>query len=225
MKLLFAALAIIIAIIVAPMFMSPSPDNHVGKPVEGLPWQIDVLPDGNSRVFGLTTGKSTLNDARARFGDDGEIAIVAAPDEAGSLELYYRDVTLGAVTAKVIVTAAIAPDILATMRQRTTRTQYMNSNTKKSGLASQDVAIAYAAPIRAIAVIPVINLDEAMIVQRFGAPAERVRASEHTEHFLYPDRGLDVVLDTEGKELLQYVAPRDFARLREPLLTPQGAKQ
>jgi hypothetical protein len=225
MKLLFAALAIIIAIIVAPMFMSPSPDNRVGKPVEGLPWQIDVLPDGNSRVFGLTTGNSTLNDARARFGDDGEIAIVAAPDEAGSLELYYRDVMLGAVTGKVIVTAAITPDVLAAMRQRTTRTQYMNSNTKKSELASQDVAIAYAAPIRAIAVIPVINLDEAMIVQRFGVPAERVRASEHTEHFLYPDRGLDVVLDTEGKELLQYVAPRDFARLREPLLTPQGAKQ
>jgi hypothetical protein len=37
------------------------------------------------------------------------------------------------------------------------------------------------------------------------------------EHFLYPAKGLDLILDRKGKEVLQYVAPRDFARLREPL--------
>ena len=35
---------------------------------------------------------------------------------------------------------------------------------------------------------------------------------------LYPKQGLDVVVDKDGKELLQYVAPQQFARLREPLL-------
>jgi hypothetical protein len=30
--------------------------------------------------------------------------------------------------------------------------------------------------------------------------------------------GLDVVVDKDGKELLQYVAPQQFARLREPLV-------
>ena len=73
------------------------------------------------------------------------------------------------------------------------------------------------APIRSIAFIPSTNLDEATILQRFGAPAERLRGGEHIEHFLYPARGLDVVLDAKGKELPQYVAPRDFARLRQPL--------
>jgi hypothetical protein len=54
-------------------------------------------------------------------------------------------------------------------------------------------------------------------VQRFGAPAERIRQGETLEHFLYPARGLDIVLDSKGKEVLQYVAPADFARLRAPL--------
>jgi len=63
-----------------------------------------------------------------------------------------------------------------------------------------------------------------MIVQRFGQPAERVRTAENIEHLLYPDKGLDVVLDSDAKELLQYVAPREFARLREPLKAI-GAKQ
>ena len=43
-------------------------------------------------------------------------------------------------------------------------------------------------------------------------------------HLLYPDKGLDVVVDGNGKELLQYVAPRDFAELREPLNKLEGQK-
>lgn len=223
MKLFFAILAVIIAILVAPMVLSPSPDNQSGKPVTGLPWQIETLPDGRSRLFDLTLGTSTMTDARARFGD-GEMALVAAPGEADTLELYFNDVTLGVVTGKLVATANVAADVMVAMRQRATKTEYMKSNTKKSVLADEDVPAAFAAPIRAISFIPSINLDEAMIVQRFGQPAERIRSSETAEHFLYPDRGLDLVLDTKGKELLQYVAPRDFAHLREPLSTMGGNK-
>jgi hypothetical protein len=223
MKLFFAVLAIIIVIVFAPMLLSPSPDIRAGKPVEGLPWQVETTSDGNSRVFGLTVGASTMSDAHTRFGE-GEMAIVAAPGEPDSLELYFNDVTLGVVTGKLIVTADIAADVLATLRQHAGMTKYMASSAKKSELADQDMPAARAAPIRALSFIPAINLDEAMVVQRFGQPAERIRTSDHTEHFLYPERGLDVILDSEGKELLQYVAPRNFARLREPL-TVQGAKQ
>jgi hypothetical protein len=219
MKLFFAILAVIIAILVAPMVLSPTPDNQSGKPVTGLPWQIEALPDGRSRMFDLTLGTSTMSDARARFGD-GEMALVAAPGEAELLELYFNDVTLGVVTGKLVATANVATDVMTAMRQRATKTEYMKSSTKKSALADEDIPVAFAAPIRAVSFIPSINLDEAMIIQRFGQPAERIRTSEKVEHFLYPDRGLDVVFDTDGKELLQYVAPRDFAHLREPLTKP-----
>jgi hypothetical protein len=215
-KLLYAALAIMIAIIAAPMLMSPPPDTGTGKPVTGLPWQIEVLPDGSSRISGLTMGKSTMSDAHARFGE-GELALVAAPGETETLELYFSDVTLGVVTGKLIATAEIPADTLAAMRKRATKTEYMESSTKKSQLADQDLPAAFAAPIRAIAFVPAINLDETMIIQRFGQPAERIRTSEQAEHFLYPDRGLDVTLDSKNKELLQYVAPRNFVGLHEPL--------
>jgi hypothetical protein len=72
--------------------------------------------------------------------------------------------------------------------------------------------------VKAVSVIPTVNLDEATIVQRFGQPGERIQVSEKRVHLLYPEKGLDVVVDGDGKELLQYVAPRDFALLREPLL-------
>jgi len=221
MKLFFAVLAVIIAILFAPMLLSPSPDNQTGNPVTGLPWQIEKLPDGQTRVFELTVGTSTLTDARRRFGE-GELALVAAPGEPESLELYLDTVTAGAVTGKMIVTAELSGDTIAAMRQRATKTEYMKSSTKKSALADEDLPAAWSAPIRGMAFIPSINLDEEMIIQRFGQPAERLRTAEKTEHFLYPDRGLDVVLDADAKELLQYVAPREFARLREPLKAMEG---
>ncbi|MBI4998570.1 MAG: hypothetical protein HZC22_17080 [Rhodocyclales bacterium] len=223
MKIFFAVLALIIAILLAPMVLSPAPDNRAGKPVTGLPWQIEVLADGHSRVFELTVGASTLADARSRFGE-GELALVAAPGEAESLELYFDTVTAGVVTGKMIVTAGLSADTIAAMRQRATKTEYMKSSTKKSALADEDLPAAWAAPIRGLAFVPTINLDEDMIIQRFGQPAERVRTAEKTEHLLYPDRGLDVVLDADAKELLQYVVPREFAGLREPLKA-MGAKQ
>lgn len=223
MKIFFAILALIVVLLFVPMLLSPVPDNQKGEAVTGLPWQIEVLPDGASRVFQLSLGQSTLADARARFGE-GEMALVAAPGEAETLEYYFDTVTAGAVTGKMIVTADLATEILTAMRQRATKTEYMQSNAKKSVLAEADQPAALAAPIRALAFVPSINLDEAMITQRFGPPAERIKSGDNLEHLLYPDRGLEIRLDSEAKEVLQYVAPRDFARLREPLKA-KGEKQ
>ena len=55
------------------------------------------------------------------------------------------------------------------------------------------------------------------MLQRLALADALRRRAEALEHFLYPDKGLDLVLDSKGKEVLQYVAPADFARLRAPL--------
>jgi hypothetical protein len=221
--LLFAA-ALLLIFIAVPMVSGPPRTHDSSRDLlEGLPWQIDILPGGNSRVFGLTIGTSTLAEARQRFGSDGEVAIVAAPGEVGSLEAYFSDVTMGAVTGKMVLTGDISRDELEELRTRNGKGEYMESTTRKLKLQGDDLNRALAMPLRAIAFIPSVNLDEAMVLQRFGPPAERIRSSETTEHFLYPQRGLDLALDTKGKELLQYVAPARFQQLREPLLASKPA--
>lgn len=218
MKITIAVLLLIIAAFAARILLSPPTDTAAGKPVEGLPWQIEVLPDGNSKVSGVTIGASTLGDLRDRFGRDLELALVAAPGETGDVEAFFQDVTLGAVSGKLVATADIAPVKIEPMRQRAIKVEYMQSSTRRWTLAADDQTASYAAPIRALAFIPSINLDEQVVLQRFGKPTERIRTTDHTEHFLYPERGLDVILDSEGKEVLQYVPPRQFAQLRAPLV-------
>lgn len=217
MKLFIALLMLIVAAIAAPLLFRSSGGEQAARPVD-LPWQIETLPDGNSRVFGLTMGFSTIGDARARLGTDVQVALIAGPGEPGSLEAYYDSVTTGFVTGKMILTADVTTETMERMRQRAIKTRYMESSSRKTTLHPDDLQLAYAAPIRAIAFIPSVNLDEQMVLLRFGPPGERVRSSGHTEHYLYPEKGLDLTLDSEGKELLQYVAPRQFARLRDPLM-------
>lgn len=186
-----------------------------------LPWQIEVDGQGGSTVFGLRPSVSTLAEARRQFGQDVQLAIVAAPNEIGALEAYFPQVRLGFVLARVIVTVDADVARLAAMRERALKAEHMESATRKIMLHPDDQAVANTLPIRAIGIIPTVNLDEATVVQRFGQPSERLVVSDKRVHLLYAEKGLDVIVDGEGKELLQYVAPRNFYLLREPLQAGQ----
>lgn len=218
LKSIFLFVAIIVAILAAPvLFMS---DKGEGAPQTetGMPWQIEALSDGNTRVFGLTLGVSVFENAVAHLGVEAQVALIVAPGTEGSVEAYFDTVKLGLVSGKLILTLETSLAEREDMLKRAVKAEYMESTTRRITLAETDLRALKAAKISAITFIPSAQLDESVVLQRFGVPAERIKSSEHTEHFLYPDKGLDFRLDSKGKELLQYVAPRDFARLREPLL-------
>lgn len=202
-------------------FLIPTPGAG-GDPERNLPWQIAVDGQGGSTVFGLQPGRSTLADLKAALGDEAEVAIIAQPNEVGAVEAYYGQVALGFVLARMVATLDVAPATVAAMRERALKAAHMESTTRKITLHPDDLAQLERVAIKALAVIPTVNLDEATVIQRFGAPAERLQVTEKRVHLLYPQLGLDVVVDGDGKELLQYVAPRDFALLREPLRAGDG---
>lgn len=218
MKFAFSLIALVIAALVIPFFLPGMGKQEGVNPNTNLPWQIEIDGRGGSRVFGVSPGFHTLAEARAALGGEAEVAIVAATDEVGSLEAYYSQIALGFVLAKVVITVDIPPEQIIAMRDRALKAEHMESTTRKIRLHPDDLVLADKLPIKALSVIPTVNLDEATIIQRFGQPGERIPVSENRVHLLYPDKGLDVVVDSEGKELLQYVAPKDFALLREPLL-------
>jgi hypothetical protein len=216
-KTSIAFLFLIIAVVVVSALFR-SGERPAVQPLEGLPWQIEILPNGETRVFGLIPARSTLDDARGRFGMDMEIAVIAAPNEPGSLEAYSSSVTTGVVMGKMILVADVNRETVARLRQRAIKSVHMDSSTRKYLLHPDDLAFAWRAPIAGITFIPAANLDEQTVLRRFGVPNERIRVDDRVEHFLYPEKGLDLALDSKGKEVLQYVAPRQFARLREPLI-------
>lgn len=224
MKFALALIAFVLVALVVPFLLPNNARQQGVDPESNLPWQITLDGHGGSQVFGLQPGVSTLAEVKQHLGSEVEVAIIAEPNEAGTLEAYYAQVPLGFVLARVIVTVEASREGILAMRERALKAKHMESTTRKITLHPDDLAAADRLPIRAISVIPTVNLDEATVVQRFGPPEERVVASEKRVHLLYPQRGLDILVDGDGKELLQYVAPRDFSRLREPLLAVQSDK-
>ncbi len=216
MTRLFSLLVLLSIILASYLILKPDRD-YFERTIEGLPWQIESLPNGTSRVFGVTLGQSTLGEARERMGDDMELAVIVAAADDRGLEMYYSRYTAGVFTGKLIVAADIAPAALQRLLERASRVEHLQSGARKFRLNAADLAFAYQTRIKSITFIPSINIDEQTAVKHFGPPAEIVRGEGEVDHLLYPSKGLDLIINRQGKDVLQYVAPRDFAQLREPL--------
>jgi len=187
-------------------------------PSHGRPWQIQVEPDGTSRVFGVSLGHGTLREAVTRFGPLTEIAVIARRGEPGSLEAYYADASAGGITGKLVFGADADPRTLEHLKANAAKTEHMASGARKYRVSVEDLDSALALPLGTITFIPSASFDEHTAVARFGQPAARIPTEAGVVHLLYPEKGLDIRLNARGKEVLQYVAPRDFERLRRPLL-------
>lgn len=183
------------------------------------PWQAIASPDGATlTVFGLTLGRSTLREAAAKLGRRYDLAVFADPGDALSLEAYFRDVLVGDLTARMVLTARLPPEQLEALRARAGAGQPNAGGGRRYPLDNEaDLETGMTAVITAIAWLPVVRFDPDLIRKRFGEPAERLQRPDGT-HWLYPALGLDLLLSEQGGALLQYVPPAEFEqRLRAPL--------
>jgi len=131
------------ALIVTLWWLQPAGEESSSHPLSGLPWQIEILSEGTSKVFGLTLAKSTIADARDRFGPDMELALIAAPGETGALEAYFSSVTMGIFSGKLVLTAALDKETVEGLRQRARKSEYMDSSTRKYILGLDDLAVSW----------------------------------------------------------------------------------
>jgi hypothetical protein len=215
---IFSLLIFVTIIIIAMLSLKPDSERST-ESVKGLPWQIEALPEGRSKVFGVTLGQSTLGEARGQLGENMTLAIIiASGQDIGALEMFYSRYKAGVFSGKLVLAADLAPEAVAQLMARAIKSGYMDSGARRFTLHPEDLPVALQAPLASMAFIPTVNIDEVSAVKRFGPPAEIIHISEQVAHLLYPDKGLDLIINTDGKEVLQYVAPRDFKRLREPLL-------
>ncbi|RZI81924.1 MAG: hypothetical protein EOP38_17650 [Rubrivivax sp.] len=223
-----AALAVASLIVLGRPGALPSMHTPVGAVITGAPWQVESLPSGGTRVFKLFTlapsDASTLAQVQAAWSSDFQMAVIAAPGEHGTLEAYVETATLGGITGKLVATGQIQPEVLKGFRERAAKVAFMDSSTRRYTLAEADRATALQSPLLGLTFIPQAQLDDEVVKARFGEPAERLRGNDHVVHWLYPRQGLAITLDSQGKEVLQYVAPAHFARLRDPLIKPPSTE-
>ncbi|MEW6764977.1 MAG: hypothetical protein AB1344_04190 [Pseudomonadota bacterium] len=185
---------------------------------QNLPWQIEILPDGHSRVFGIVPGQTSLLEAKRALDKKAEVKLFKSADGTLSLELFYGRVKLGFLEAYLITEVDAGQAQLKDLAERASNPEAQPSGAWKYDLSFPDIPAIQDLPVRSLTYIPAsVQFDAVMLEKRFGKPAERRPIDEGREYWLYPDKGLVVMLAEKEKELLQYVAPSDFPRLKDKI--------
>jgi hypothetical protein len=208
----FVVLAFVLGVFLPALLVDP-------EPARDLPWQIEKTAAGNTRVFGITLGETTLTEAERALRHGAEVTLFNAPSGERVVEAYIDQVTLSGLSAKAVLGVDVPEAWLEPMYERGIRASRMGSGEQKVTLAPEDMAKVRDLPVNSITYMPSVNLSPEQVEKRFGVPAERRREAgdEPVEHWLYPELGLDVAISERKKEVLQYVSPADFERLARPL--------
>ena len=204
----------IVAVVVAVLL----PGGPPPEPPHDLPWQIEALPNGNSRVFGIELGRSSLGDLEQQLKEPAEISLFVSDSGERTVEAYFNSVMLSGIKARFVATLDFDEATLQGLFDRGARIETLAVGRRKVTLSDDDLPRVYRTAVVALTYLPRIDLEPEVLRKRFGEPAERIaEPGGKVEHWLYPGKGLDLVVDAEGKEILQYVPPRLFERLARPL--------
>jgi len=185
---------------------------------KNFPWKITQLASGQTRVFGLTIGQSTLQDAEQLFKEKSEITLFMLNKKEAVIEGFFNEVKIAGLKAKMIMSMTLSTNELQNMFKRGARIATLGSGTRKVTLSSADALKVRQSVINGITYLPSVQLNEKVIEKRFGQPDEKIPDTESDAiHWLYQSKGVDIALSANDKEVIQYVEPEHFAALIAPL--------
>ena len=207
----FSILAVVLGIWLSSM-MDPRPHS-------GYPWQVERQLDGSTRVFSLVLGQSTLADAEQQFRETAVLSMFVPKDGEPVVEAYFNELTIGGLKSKMVVAFDLTSDQLKLMYDGGARISTMGDGTRKVMLNSVHLQQLRQSVISGLTYMPSINLTAEFIQHRFGEPDQKINdPGGQAVHWLYSEKGVDVALSDEAKEVIQYVHPANFARIRAPLM-------
>lgn len=211
---LYWGIGILSALIFVGSFFTPGKSSQQND----LPWHIEHPAPGTTRIFGLTLGSSTINEAEQRFLEEAQPSLFKSPDGQLAAEMFFEQVTLAGLKARIVFSISVPAAELQAMYERGLRISGVG-NSKKITPATDDAARLRELPVSSLTYMPSIRLEEEIFLKRFGKPYQRIRENNSDAvHWLYPQNGLDITLGGKEKPVLQYVPPGDFDRLLKPLL-------
>lgn len=212
----FSVLVFTFIALIAAKYLATFNDPQIEH--AGFPWEVSVLESGHTQVFSVIVGETSLARAEQIFHEAAEITLFSTPQSEAVVEAFFSEVKIGGLKSKMVMSIDIPQSELQAMFNRGARISTLGSGTRKVTLSADDAQRVRHAAIRSITYLPAINLNAELIEQRFGQPQQKLADPESDAvHWLYPDKGVDIALSDENKEVIQYVMPERFAELTGPL--------
>jgi len=206
------------------------------KPVNSLdymPWEVDILKNGSTRVLGITLGKTTIQEANQIFASFAQTRLIqssasmdnsvsehpaANGDSTGNentappdyqLIARYNDLNFDGMIAEVqLIYQLDKTKILAL--HKTLKTDEAadkvsaQSNAQEYKIDKQDEIAWLSTPVQGITFIPSIDYGEDTIRQRFGQAIKQLKINETEQLWVYPEFGLKIFIYTDRPDRFVY---------------------
>ena len=174
-----------------------------------LPWNAHFDEQGKLHALGLTVHESTLADAMALYGKDVEVKVFSGKDESDkTLEAYFPVIYIGSIKAALALRIDASEEQINKVYSNGKKVTPTTTGELEVELYTSDIASFFNTPVSSLALIPRKNLTERAIDKRFGAPDRKEIQSDNLPHWFFDRLGLELILDQEGPEALQYTAPK-----------------
>jgi len=143
---------------------------------------------------------------------EGETKLFIGQSGKPTLETYFERVFLSGLRADFVLVLEADDAQLQEIYDRGSRISRTSDATRQVELNDADRSRVSGLPIRLINYIPYANLEENLIVGRFGQPSVKIKEMESgITQWIYPQRGFSIGLNPDGKELIQYMPPDEIA--------------
>jgi len=188
------------------------------KQPDNLPWDTKLTAEGHTEVFHLSIGQVTLREMIERFQHFPEIALFTSENKAPRLEAYFGKRRLGIFEARLIAEIDVSESELQQFVDSHIKREAQASGAWKYTLSEESVKQINERKVRYLIYMPIADYKADIVEKHFGEPAEKFTINEAGEIWFYPKKGLAILLDNDGKDVVHYSPSGLFATLRERLI-------
>jgi len=190
--------------------------QHDPKPqLDTMPWEVDQLKNGSLRVFGLTLGKTSIQDANQIFASFADTRLQITTDTKGNqtyqLIAIYDELIIGGLIAQIklnyLINSNDLQNIYLSLKGIQTEKKTSEEQIKNIELYSISKKIEMDnlnKPVSGITYIPSVDYDQESIRQYFGLASEEKQINDDLLLWSYPEMGLKIYISQSMPDQFVY---------------------
>ncbi len=178
-----------------------------------LPWEIQILNNGNTRIFGITLNKTRIQDANQILSRFPSTHYIEDPSEPG-LYAVYDQLNLGGFLARLELQYDIPGDSFP-------RQPGNDGQGTFEQLSEQMQMKLLDSRVKRIRYIPEVDYSEELILQHFGQADEEQKVNEQSKRWIFRQMGLSILVNDNGPDIFSYASIASEEKT-EPVPTAAG---
>jgi hypothetical protein len=196
-------LVIFLTFFILSVFYLSTRNNPISDD-QTLPWQSKVNASGQTEIYNLVIGSSSFQDAIRTFGKDLEVSLFKNQDESFQLEAFYNNIEIAQIRGQLIVELLMSENQLSFLQNNIKSSEKLPTGNEKFELNLFAKSSLRNLTIKKIVFIPKTDIAPSTIIDRFGKADKISSDAQGVEYWLYPEKGLRIIYDANGKEMMEY---------------------